>query len=159
MIKVKRRGKERVSAGSERVSTHRVTEAKPKSIYKTSSSVLSVASNARLDYRRSNHRECKDPKTQVEILHASLIVHGNKLDGSSKACIARRDFSLGKTGRSSRLSMYCPANCRALSSNNGSSSRSATRVTDVCSFAITSPKIVCCNFCKGLFLKAAWALG
>src|SRR6266496_3651217 len=34
------------------------------------------------------------------------------------------------------------------------SSRSATRVTDVCSFAITSPKIGCCNFCKGLFLKA-----
>src|SRR5437867_11780988 len=65
-------------------------------------------------------------------------------------------FSRGKTGRSSRDSMYCPANCRALSSNNGSSSRSATRLTYVCSFAITSPKIVCCNFCKGLFLKAGW---
>ena len=90
------------------------------------------------------------------ISHASLIAHGNKLDGSSKACIARRDFSLGKTGRSSRLSMYCPANCRALSSNNGSSSRSATRLTALCSFAITSLKIVCCNFCKGLFLKAGW---
>src|SRR5205809_4381402 len=65
-------------------------------------------------------------------------------------------FSRGKTGRSSRLSMYCPANCRALSSNNGSSPRYATRVTDVCSFAITSPKIVCCKFCKGVFLKAGW---
>src|SRR5437773_8016717 len=49
-------------------------------------------------------------------------------------------FSRGKTGRSSRDSIYCPANCRALSSNNGSSPRSATRVTDVCSFAITSPE-------------------
>ena len=45
----------------------------------------------------------------------------------------------GKTGRSSRLSMYWPANCRALSSNNASSPRSATRVTGVCSFAVTSP--------------------
>ena len=33
---------------------------------------------------------------------------------------------------------------------------SPTRLTDVCSLAITSPKIGCCNFCKGLFLKAAW---
>ena len=39
---------------------------KAKSIYKTSSSVLSVASNARLDYWRSKHREWKDHKTQVE---------------------------------------------------------------------------------------------
>jgi hypothetical protein len=46
----------------------------------------------------------------------------------------------GKTGRSSRDSMYCPGNCRALSSNNGRSSRSATRLTDVCSFAIISPE-------------------
>src|SRR5262249_15900331 len=53
----------------------------------------------------------------------------------------------------SRLSMYCPANCRALSSNNGSSPRSPTRLTDVCSFADYLAKIVCCNFCKGLFLK------
>src|SRR5881394_4087422 len=92
----------------------------------------------------------------LTISHASLIVHGNKLDGSSKTCIARRDFSLGKTGRSSRDSMYCPANCRALSSNNGSFSRSATRLMALCSFGGTSPKIVCCNFCKGLFLKAGW---
>jgi hypothetical protein len=27
---------------------------------------------------------------------------------------------------------------------------------DVYSFGITSLKIICCNFCKGLFLKAAW---
>ena len=92
-------------------------------------------------------------------------------------------FSRGKTGRSSRDSIYCPANCRALSSNNGSSPRSATRLTALCSFAITSLewsewmsdvegkvtrvgasergqrtsfKIGCCNFCKGLFLKAGW---
>ena len=61
-----------------------------------------------------------------------------------------------KTRHSSRDSIYCPANCRALSSNNGSFSRSATRLMALCSFAITSPKIVCCNFCKGLFLKAGW---
>jgi hypothetical protein len=36
---------------------------------------------------------------------------------------------------SSRDSMYCPADCRALSSNNGISSRSATRVTDVLKLA------------------------
>src|SRR5256885_10146824 len=78
------------------------------------------------------------------------------LIGSSKTCIARRDFSPGKTRRSSRLSMYCPANCGALSSNNGSSPRSATRLTALCSFAIALPKIVCCNFCKGLFLTAGW---
>src|SRR5438093_10498802 len=67
-------------------------------------------------------------------------------------------FSRGKTGCSSRDSMYCPANCRALSSNNGSSARSATRLTALASFAITSPNIVCCNFCKGLFLKDSWCL-
>src|SRR5207302_10073705 len=70
------------------VSNHRVTEAKPKSIYKANLSAIPVASNA----------------------------------------------------RSSKLSMYSPGNCRAVSSSNGSSSRSATRLTDVYSFAITSPE-------------------
>src|SRR6266496_4465534 len=77
------------------------------------------------------------------------------------------------------IAQQTAAPCR----NNGSSSRSATRLTALCSFAITSLewsewmsdvegkvtrvgasergqrtsfKIVCCNFCKGLFLKAGW---
>ena len=116
---------------------------------------LSATNVKGLDLTPSSNSPLR-PASHLIISHASLIVHGNKLDGSSKTCIARRDFSLGKTGRSSRDSMYCPANCRALSSNNGSSSRSATRLMALCSFAGTSPKIVCCNFCKGLFLKAGW---
>ena len=35
--------------------------------------------------------------------------------------------------------MYCPANCRALSSNNGSFSRSATRLRDVLKLAFVFP--------------------
>src|SRR5438067_13339983 len=43
----------------------------------------------------------------------------------------------------SRFTQRVAANCRALSSNNESFSRSATRLTDVCSFAVISSKIGC----------------
>jgi len=52
--------------GSARVSKRRVTEAKPKSIYKTSSSAPPAASNAGFDYWRSNHRERQDHQIQFK---------------------------------------------------------------------------------------------
>src|SRR5439155_27322913 len=44
-----------------------------------------------------------------------------------------------------------PGNARRLQRQTLASTPGAA---DVYSFAVTSPKIVCCNFCKGLFLKA-----
>jgi hypothetical protein len=46
---------------------------------------------------------------------------------------------------------------RALVAHRATATRDRrARITDICSFAVTPPKTDCCNFCKRLFLKAAW---
>jgi hypothetical protein len=51
---------------------------KAKSIYKANSSAMPAASNARLDYWRSNHRECKEQlwklSTICDSTHGRLFV-------------------------------------------------------------------------------------
>jgi hypothetical protein len=59
--------------GSERVSKRRITEAKPKSIYKTSSSASPATSNAGLDYWRSNPREWIDHKIQFAKMISNVV--------------------------------------------------------------------------------------
>ena len=91
------------------------------------------------------------------ILHASLIVPGNKLDGSSKACIARRDFFAGKNRTFFKTVDVLPSKLPRLVEQQWKLVTICdSTLTALCSFAITSTKIVCCNFCKGLFLKAGW---
>ena len=64
------------------------------------------------------------------------------------------DPFLRSTDRCSHVAVRrLPGNARRLQRQTLASTHGAA---DVCSFAITSSKIVCCNFYEGLFLKAGW---